>query len=93
VTDRLRRKLFAPSKKERIGAADYEPADFKLCQACEDHIEVAFSAGMQEVGLQPESALDWASAMGRRLSRRRSESSSSLPLQQTGSPTHVWRAQ
>ena len=48
-------ELFAPADEEWIGA-DHEPAGSQLDQGCEDRIEVAFGAGMQDMELQPEGA-------------------------------------
>src|SRR6516162_2857768 len=56
MLDRQRGKLFDPASKKWIGAADDEPTDFKLGQACEDRIEVAFSVRMQDMEPQPKRA-------------------------------------
>ena len=48
-------ELFAPAVEEWI-AADHEPACPQLGQGCEDGIEVALGARMQDMELQPERA-------------------------------------
>ena len=48
-------ELFAPASEECIGA-DHERACSQLDQGCEDRIEVAFGARMQDMELQPEGA-------------------------------------
>ena len=55
VANRQRGELFAPADEECIGA-DHERAGSQLDQGCEDRIEVAFGAGMQDMELQPEGA-------------------------------------
>ena len=48
-------ELFAPASEECIGA-DHERAGSQLDQGCEDRVEVAFGARMQDMELQPEGA-------------------------------------
>jgi hypothetical protein len=55
VAECKRGELFALTCKEWIGT-DHEPAGSQLGQLCEDSIEVAFSAGIQDMELQSEGA-------------------------------------
>jgi len=48
--------LFVPTKEEWVGAADYEARHLKLDQACEDRIELAFDARMEDMELQTKGA-------------------------------------
>jgi hypothetical protein len=59
VTECQCAELFAPANEECVGG-DHEAACPQLDQSCEDRIEVALGAGIQDVELQAE-------GMGRRL--------------------------
>ncbi len=58
VADRQCGELFAAAGEECIGA-DHERACPHLDQGCEDHVEVAFAAGVQDMNLQPEGSGRW----------------------------------
>ena len=55
MAERQRGELFAPRAKECI-VADYKPACSQLEQGCEDRIELAFAARMQDMKFEPETA-------------------------------------
>src|SRR5262249_60182998 len=55
VSDRQCGELLALGNEESIGA-DHEPACPQLEQGCEDRIEVALGARVQDMTLQPEGA-------------------------------------
>ena len=55
MAERQRGKLFAMADEKRA-TTDNETACFQLHQLCEDFIEVAFAAGIQDMDLQPHGA-------------------------------------
>src|SRR5712691_2530129 len=55
VVDRQCGELLGPAIEDCIGA-DHERAGSQLGQGCEDRIEIAFGAGMQDMQLHSEDA-------------------------------------
>ena len=55
MAERQRGELFAPANEKCIGG-DHKRVGPQLEQGCEDRIEVALGAGMQDMELQPEGA-------------------------------------